>query len=307
MSTLRPFIEVAVIMQRLANTGPAARWQPWRWQLADVVMHETGFGTEPRLLYQSDTEQRWLHGGLKVELFKDDGEGYYLNASTDVPSWFVLWRMDEEPSLAAEPIPRPLVAAQAGAARGQAASPAAVPPAIPEKPPAPTLADVQALQPDSSFAPFVARDVAPEVRNAAMKKLFTDPHYNVMDGLDIYIGDYSIPSPMPAAMLRQMASAKFLKLFDDEEPPATPTRAEPSVLPASPGLAAPETASAPSQATAQDMAHEPPQNSNRNQDSHHDHTDLRLQPDHAARPARLEREPERAPDPAFEPVPSPGR
>ena len=109
MSTLRPFIEVAVIMQRAANTGPAARWQPWRWQLADVVMHEAGFGTEPRLLYQNETEQRWLHGGLKVELFKDDGEGYYLNASTDVPSWFVLWRMEDEPSVAAEPIPRPLV------------------------------------------------------------------------------------------------------------------------------------------------------------------------------------------------------
>jgi len=252
-------------------------------------MHETGFGTEPRLLYQSDTEQRWLHGGLKVELFKDDGEGYYLNASTDVPSWFVLWRMDEEPSLAAEPIPRPLVAAQAGAARGQAASPAAVPPAIPEKPPAPTLADVQALQPDSSFAPFVARDVAPEVRNAAMKKLFTDPHYNVMDGLDIYIGDYSIPSPMPAAMLRQMASAKFLKLFDEDE------QAAPVPVAAAPATAA-DAALAPAAADTPAT-----------QDPHHDHTDLRLQPDHAARPARLEREPERAPDPAFEPVPSPGR
>ncbi|MDI1245912.1 MAG: DUF3305 domain-containing protein, partial [Rhodoferax sp.] len=109
MSTQRPFIEVAVIMQRLAHTGPAARWQPWRWQLAEVVMNEAGFGTEPRLLYQSDTEQRWLHGGLKVELFSDDGEGYYLNASTDLPSWFVLWRMEDEPSVAAEPIPRPLV------------------------------------------------------------------------------------------------------------------------------------------------------------------------------------------------------
>jgi len=109
MPSQRPFIEVAVIMQRLANTGPAARWQPWRWQLADVVQHEDGFGTEPRLLYQSETEQRWLHGGLKVELFKDDGEGYYLNASTDVPSWFVLWRMEQEASVAAEPIARPLV------------------------------------------------------------------------------------------------------------------------------------------------------------------------------------------------------
>lgn len=96
-------------MQRMANTGPAARWQPWRWQLADVVQHEDGFGTEPRLLYQNETCERWLHGGFKVELFKDDGEGYYLNATTDVPSWFVLWRMEDEPGVAAEPMARPLV------------------------------------------------------------------------------------------------------------------------------------------------------------------------------------------------------
>lgn len=96
-------------MQRVANTGPAARWQAWRWQLADVVMHEAGFGSAPRLLYQDESEQRWLHGGFKVELFSDDGEGYYLNTSTDVPSWFVLWRMEDEPSVTLEPIPKPLV------------------------------------------------------------------------------------------------------------------------------------------------------------------------------------------------------
>jgi hypothetical protein len=145
--------------------------------------------------------------------------------------------------------------------------------------PAPTLADVQALHADSSFAPFVARDVAPEVRNAAMKKLFTDPHYKVMDGLDIYIDDYSRPDPMPAAMLRQMASAKFLKLFDEEEQALADPSAGPVISePATPGTTP-------------------------NQDPYHDHTDLRLQPDHAARPAGPEREPERAADPAFEPVP----
>jgi len=107
MSDQRPAIDVAVILQRVANTGVAARWQPWRWELAEVLLHEPGFGVEPRLLYQNESTQRWLHGGLKVELFKDDAEGYYLNATTDVPSWFVLWRMDDEAGVAAEPIPRP--------------------------------------------------------------------------------------------------------------------------------------------------------------------------------------------------------
>jgi len=107
MSDQRPALDVAVILQRVANTGVAVRWQPWRWELAEVLLQEPGFGVEPRLLYQNESTQRWLHGGLKVELFKDDAEGYYLNASTDVPSWFVLWRMDDEANVAAEPIPRP--------------------------------------------------------------------------------------------------------------------------------------------------------------------------------------------------------
>lgn len=87
--------------------------------------------------------------------------------------------------------------------------------AAPEaEPPPPTLQDVHALTRDSDFSPFVTNRVAPEVKNAALKKLFSDPHYNVMDGLDIYIDDYSNLEPLPAPMLRQMASAHALKMFD---------------------------------------------------------------------------------------------
>jgi hypothetical protein len=107
MSIDRPTLDLAVILQRIANTGAGARWQAWRWELVDVVMNQPGFGSEPRLLYENQSTQRWLHPGLKAELFKDDAEGYYLNATTDVPSWFVLWRMEEEASVATEPIPRP--------------------------------------------------------------------------------------------------------------------------------------------------------------------------------------------------------
>lgn len=105
MQTARPSIEVAVVMrrERLDN-----RWQPWRWVLADVVPQEAGFGTEPRLLVKNDSEERWLHPGFTVELFRDDAEGYYLNATTDAPCWFVLWRMEEAPTIADEPIARPI-------------------------------------------------------------------------------------------------------------------------------------------------------------------------------------------------------
>lgn len=93
-----------------------------------------------------------------------------------------------------------------------------------------TLQDAQALGRDSDYRPFVARGVDPSVRNAAMKQLFADPHFNVMDRLDTYIDDYSQPDPLPLATLRQMASAQFLKLFDDE-PSATPAADSPQPLP----------------------------------------------------------------------------
>ncbi|MEO5672809.1 MAG: DUF3306 domain-containing protein [Ramlibacter sp.] len=84
-------------------------------------------------------------------------------------------------------------------------------------PPPPTLEDVHALTPESDYSRFTASNVAPDVKNAALKKLFSDPRYNIQDGLDTYIGDYSQPDPIPKAMLRQLASAKFLGLFDAEE------------------------------------------------------------------------------------------
>ncbi len=91
--------------------------------------------------------------------------------------------------------------------------------------PMPSLADAQQLTPESDFTGFMARGVTPDVKNAAMKKLFTDPHFNVMDRMDIYIDDYSQPDPLPMAMLRQMESAKTLKLFDDETEVASSTAA----------------------------------------------------------------------------------
>jgi Protein of unknown function (DUF3306) len=98
-----------------------------------------------------------------------------------------------------------------------------VPSAAPEEQlPAPTLQDAQALTPQSDFKPFMAHDVSPEVKNAAMKKLFADPHYNVMDMMDVYVDDYSKPDPIPESMLKELVSAKFLRLFErDEEEVAT--------------------------------------------------------------------------------------
>ncbi|MBL8324515.1 MAG: DUF3306 domain-containing protein [Rubrivivax sp.] len=114
------------------------------------------------------------------------------------------------PATALNAQPVPVMSAQADQAeQGEAAAPAhAAPPPL-------TLDDVAALTRDSDYTRFVAGDVVPDVRNAAMKKLFSDPHFNVMDGLDVYIDDYGKPDPLPAGMLRSLAQSRLLGLFSD--------------------------------------------------------------------------------------------
>jgi hypothetical protein len=89
--------------------------------------------------------------------------------------------------------------------------------ALAEPPPSPTLEDTHSLTPESDFTRFMQPDVGPDVKNAAMKKLFADPHFNVMDRLDTYIDDYSKPDPIPPEMLRNLVSAQFLRLFEEKE------------------------------------------------------------------------------------------
>ncbi|NUA25448.1 DUF3306 domain-containing protein [Cupriavidus basilensis] len=98
----------------------------------------------------------------------------------------------------------------------------ALPDPVPPTPPAeplPTLADAALLQPGDSIARFVARGVDENVKRAALKTLFADPHFNVMDGLDTYIDDYSQPDPIPLDVLRRMRQSETLGLFapTDEE------------------------------------------------------------------------------------------
>ncbi len=88
-----------------------------------------------------------------------------------------------------------------------------------QTPPALTLEDVAALTPASDFSTFVAKGVDSVVKNAAMKKLFADPHYNIMDGLDIYIGDYSTHAPMPQSVIDEITKDGFLNMFQKEEIP----------------------------------------------------------------------------------------
>jgi hypothetical protein len=168
----------------------------------------------------------------------------------------------QEPPHAAVPVPDTL----------PSATPAAMP-APAAAAPAPTLDDVSGLEPGSDFRPFVARDVDPQVRNAALKKLFTDPQFNVMDGLDTYIDDYGKPDPIPASMLRKMVQAHALGLFDDEKVEGAPAQAVVASSGADPD-GAPSTSAA--QSAPDVSSSEPPDD---------DDVAVRLQPDDAAGPA----------------------
>ncbi len=133
--------------------------------------------------------------------------------------------------------------------------------------PLPSMADVAALTRESDFAPFVRAGVAPGVRNAAMKKLFSDPHFNIMDGLDTYIDDYGKPDPIPPSMLRLMNQAATLGLFDEEDDDKAAAAA----------LACPD--GSPATQLAQSLATPPDPDLDPRPD---DDPDLRLQQDDAA-------------------------
>jgi len=89
-------------------------------------------------------------------------------------------------------------------------------PAIPEvqAPPPVTLEDVEKIDRfDPDFSAFMRSDVDPAVQQAALKKMFSDPRFNVMDGLDIYIDDYSNPELLSPEMLRGLVQSDLLGLF----------------------------------------------------------------------------------------------
>jgi Protein of unknown function (DUF3306) len=201
-------------------------------------------------------------------------------AADEGDSFFSRWsrRKAQERAGVAVPAEAPVTVAKAPAAPPVDAPVVPAPPAVAAEPapPPPTLEDVQALTPASDFRRFVAKDVSSDVRNAAVKKLFADPHFNVMDGLDIYIDDYSKPSPLSAADMAKMVSAQFLKLVDDPEEQAKKQAAAaaepvPQVVAEQPDLPTPEDTRAPDAAAPEETAHD-------------DHADLQLQPDHAPGP-----------------------
>jgi hypothetical protein len=145
--------------------------------------------------------------------------------------------------LKAQPEPAPVDAPQPQAA---AVQPALQP--VQQPLAAPTLEDVALLTPESDYAAFVAGGVDPAVRRLALKKLFADPNFAVMDGLDIYISDYTKASPLTDAMLASLKHAPNVldRLFGKNDEPDEAAGPE---TPSDDTLAVHDEAPAPSPAT----------------------------------------------------------
>ncbi len=83
------------------------------------------------------------------------------------------------------------------------------PPVQAEGAPAP-LPPPESLTPDSDFAPFMRPGVDPTLKGQALKALFADAALYPMDGLDVYIDDYTKPDPLPAGWLEKLNQLAML-------------------------------------------------------------------------------------------------
>jgi len=75
-------------------------------------------------------------------------------------------------------------------------------------PPVPELPPIESLTPQSDFSAFMQPEVDDALRRQALRKLFSDPHFNVMDRLDVYIDDYSTPDPISPETVRTLVAAQ---------------------------------------------------------------------------------------------------
>src|SRR5437773_916517 len=99
------------------------------------------------------------------------------------------------------------------------------PPAgVPETPPSAAVAakelpPVESLTFDSEFAQFLKPDVDETIKRAALRKLLRDPRFNVMDGLDTYIDDYTKADPIPPDVLADLLQ-RFGSIAEMDQSPA---------------------------------------------------------------------------------------
>ena len=101
-------IQLAVVMLHQPIENP---WITHQWVLEEVsvdmgqfteVTIQEAFSVDQIRAYRlSDNHQgrRWLYTGFYLDVYVDEAEGYFLNVSSEKPCWFVMWRLEEIPSI----------------------------------------------------------------------------------------------------------------------------------------------------------------------------------------------------------------
>ena len=88
---------------------------------------------------------------------------------------------------------------------------------------APTLPPLESLTPESEFSGFMHPKVKEELRRLALKKLFSDPHFNLPDPFEAYSGDWTGGEPITPELLATLNQARSV-LFTEEEKKAADER-----------------------------------------------------------------------------------
>ena len=94
-----------------------------------------------------------------------------------------------------------------------------------QKADAPALPPADEWTPQSDFTGFMHPKVEDKLRRAALKKLFSDPHFNLPDLFEPYSGDWTVAEPIPQAMLASLEQVKTM-LRKPPEPAAPAQEAE---------------------------------------------------------------------------------
>jgi len=83
--------------------------------------------------------------------------------------------------------------------------------------PAPALPPVDKLTPESDFSGFMHPKVEDALRRVALKKLFSDPHFNLPDPYEAYSGDWTGGEPISEELLATLNQAQRLLFSEKKE------------------------------------------------------------------------------------------
>jgi hypothetical protein len=93
---------------------------------------------------------------------------------------------------------------------------------------APQLPPMDELTTDSDFTGFMHPKVGAAVRRVALKKLFTDPHFNTPDPFEPFSGDWTVEAPIPDEMMKTLHQARTHLFGDKDEAKPEASQAEAS-------------------------------------------------------------------------------